>query len=213
MFCLLQGLFNSCSQCTRYSPHPQIISQLLQRKKLVVELLELKPGMRPFHCCSLPSATQRVRAQATCSPPKLNPLLKRAVAAAAFLPGRDRDGVMVGMCQAGPDMHLARQGTGEEAAPALGCLSHLMVVAHERCVTGFLLDLLQCGRGCNENKTCSFISSILQPLRQRPALVPDCSLIKAHLLCPQLSPRASGSAAGLSPSTSVLAGATVPFLG
>jgi len=80
------------------------------------------------------------------------------------------------------------QGTGEEAAPDLGHVSQLMVVARQGHVASFPLALLQCGTGYNENKTCSFVSPILQPFLQHTALHPalklDLSWVKAHLLCP-----------------------------
>ena len=62
------------------------------------------------------------------------------------------------------------QGTGEEAAPALSHVSRLMVVACQGHVTGFLLVLLQCRMGYNENKTRSFISPIPQPFLQHAVL-------------------------------------------
>lgn len=64
--------------------------------------------------------------------------------------------------------------------------------------------------GCNEKKTHGFISPTLQPFLQHTALLLalglDRSRVEAHLLCLQLSHRAEGSAAGLGPNVSGLAG-------
>lgn len=124
---------------------------------------------------------------------------------------------MLGCTRQGRTYISPGQGTGEEAAPALGHVSCLMVAAPWGHVAGLLLALLQCGMIYNENKTHSFISPILQTCGWHSALHlalgPDCSWVKAHLLCLQLNHCASGSAAGLSPNMSVLAGATAPLLG
>lgn len=174
----------------------------------------------PFHCCSLSSVLQRVRAQATCSvaaPQNLNPSQK-GLWQLRLSPWAGTGMLRwLGCAKQGQTCISPGQGTGEAAASALSHVSQLMVVACQGQVASFPLMLLQCRMGYNKIKTCSFISPILQPFLQHAglhlALSLDCSRVKAHLLSLQLSHCAKGSSARLSPNTSVLAGARAPLLG
>lgn len=116
-------------------------------------------------------------------PPKPKSTPKRAVAVAAFPPCRDRDAAIVGMCQAGPDMHLTRaghQGGGyscpQPNKPADGGgMSRTSLAFYEHCCSA--------GWATMRTKQLRFSHPAAFLLSHSSVVGLDYSCLKAHVCC------------------------------